>query len=129
MVDWTEVLIAGVGILFTAIIIPLVKAAFEWLKGKTQNEAIKAAISEAQTVADQVVLGLQQTVVDAMKAAHEDGKLTEEEVKEIGVLAYTQLLNDLSDKSIATLDANIGSIETYIKNLIESRLALLKKTA
>lgn len=126
MVDWTEVIVAGVGILFTAIIIPLVKAAFDWLKSKTQNEAIRAAIDEAQKVADQVVAGLQQSVVEKMKSKSADGKLSAEDISTIGELALEQFLNDVSSKTHDVLMNNTTDIETYIKNLIESRVKLNK---
>lgn len=126
MVDWTEVLIAGVGILFTAIIIPLAKAAFDWLKGKTKNEAIQSALSEAEKIADQTVLGLKQTLVDGLKAAHADGKLTAEEITTVSGKALSLFVDSVSVKTIETLDANIEDVEGYIKNLIESRIAKLK---
>lgn len=127
MVDWTEIIIAGVGLLFTAIIVPIVKAGFDWLKGKTKNEALLAAIEEAKTVADNVVASLQAGVVDGLKAKSADGKLTSEEVFDVASTAIEMFKADISQRSLALLEDNADDITVYIRNLIESRLAQLKK--
>lgn len=127
MVDWTQVVLAIVPLLFTAIIIPLVKAAFDWLKSKTQNEALKAALDEAQKIADQVVASLQATVVDGLKAKSTDGKLSADDIREIADTAVEMFLSDVSQKTLEVLENNADDITAYISNLIESRLAQLKK--
>ena len=45
--DWTQIVIAAAGLLFSVVIIPLVKAAFAWLMSKTENEAVLTALNEA----------------------------------------------------------------------------------
>lgn len=126
MIDWTQIIIALVGLAFTAVIIPLVKAAFTWLKSKTENEALKAAIDEAQTVASTIVTSLQQTVVDGLKAKSADGKLTAEDAASVAEMAAQQFFNDISDKSLDLLEGHIPDIEAYIKRVIESQLLKLK---
>jgi len=122
MINWTEIIIAGIGIIFTSAIIPLVAAGFKWLRSKTQNEAIKAAISEAEKIADQTIYSLQQTVVDGLKQKNEDGKLTADEAKEVMELAIHNFIADVSSNTLSVLSQNADNIEQYIKNLIESRL-------
>lgn len=126
MIDWTQILIAVVGLLFTGVLIPLVKAGFDWLKSKTKNEAILAAMTEAQMVADTVVYSLQQTVVGGLKEKSADGRLTAEEAKEVAALAVDNFLNDISDKTLELISNNTDNIEGYVTNLIEARLARLK---
>lgn len=126
MIDWTQIIIAAVGLLFTAVLIPLVKAAFAWLKSKTENEAIKAALDEAQTVADTVVTSLQQTVVDGLKAKAADGKLTADDAASVAEMATQQFFDDISDKSLELLESHTMDIEAYIKRVIESQLLKLK---
>ena len=126
-IDLTQIIIAVVGLLFTAVLVPLVKAAFEWLKGKTKNEALKAALNEAQTVADQVVASLQAGVVDALKAKSGDGKLSADDAREVADMAVEMFLSDISARSLELLENNADDITAYISNLIESRLFQLKK--
>jgi hypothetical protein len=126
MSTWTDAAIFGVYLLFVAVIIPLVKVGFTWLKSKTQNEALLAALAEAEKVADQVVAGLQANVVEGLKAKSADGKLSPDEIKEVSKQAFDAFVSDISSKSLEVLADKADDIEAYIKNLIESRLAALK---
>ncbi len=127
MNNWTDAAIFGVYLLFVAVIIPLVKAGFAWLKGKTQNEALIAALSEAEKVADQVVAGLQANVVEGLKEKSADGRLSADDIKEVSMRAFEMFVSDISNKSLEVLADKADDIEGYIKNLIESRLAAYKK--
>lgn len=126
-VNLTEILIAIIGIIFTGVIIPLVRAAFVWLKEKTDNEALKRALDEAQTVADGVVAGLQVNVVEGLKAKNADGKLTADEAKEVLSTAIGNFLGNLSEKSLEVIENNADDASQFIANLIEQRLNLYKK--
>jgi hypothetical protein len=125
-IDLTQIIIAIIGLAFTGVIIPLGKALFVWLKGKTQNEAILAALTEAEKVADQVVASLQVNVVEGIKAKSVDGKLSVEDIKDISVQAFDMFISDISQKSLALIADNADDIGAYVKNLIESRLLKLK---
>lgn len=128
-VDWTQLLIAVVGLAFTAVIAPGIKAWFAWLKGRTKNEALQAALSEAQTVADNVVASLQQTVVNDLKAKSADGKLSAEDIKSIADTAIDRFLSDISGQALDVIEANANDIVAYVSNLIEARLFKLKSGA
>lgn len=126
-INLTEIIIALIGIVFTGVVIPLSRAAFAWLREKTQNEALKSAIEEAQTVADGVVAALQTNVVEGLKAGNADGKLTVDEAREVMDMAIGQFLCDLSEKSLEIIEQNADDAAQFIANLIEQRLALYKK--
>ncbi len=126
-IDWTQLIIAAAGLLFSAVIIPLVKAAFGWLKSKTENEAVQAALAEAQAVADTVVASLQQTVVQGLKQRSADGKLTADDAREVADLAVEMFLSDLSARSLAVIEENADDIIAYVGNLLEARLLRLKE--
>ena len=125
--DWTQILIALIGLLFSAVIVPLVKAAFSWLKGKTLNEALRTALDEARAVADNVVASLQQRVVEGLKAKNADGKLRPEEAQEVAKMALEMFLSDLSARSLALIENNADDIGAYVGNLLEARLLCLKE--
>ena len=126
-IDVTQIIIAGVGLAFTAVVVPLIRAAFEWLKGKTKNEALRAALEEAQAVADGVVASLQASVVDGLKEKSADGKLSSDEAMEIADRAVEMFLSDISERSLALLEENADDVTAWIGNMIENRLAQLKK--
>lgn len=126
-IDLTQIIITLVGLVFSAVVIPLTKAAFEWLKGKTQNEALAAALDESETVADNVVASLQANVVEGLKEKSENGKLTAGDIKNVSGKAVGMFLSDLSAGSLEVLQNSADDITAYISNLIEARLAALKK--
>jgi hypothetical protein len=125
-INVTEIVIWVVGLVFTAVVIPLTKAAFGWLKGKTQNEALKSALSEAQTIADNVVASLQANVVEGLKSKSADGKLSTEDIKDVGSRALDMFLSDISGRSLSVIRENSEDITQYIGNLIEARLMAAK---
>jgi len=127
MIDLTQIIIAIIGLVFTGVIIPLSRAAFEWLRSKTQNEVLMSAIDEFEVVADHVVMSLQQTVVDGLKEKSEDGKLTADEIKDVAQMAIDMFISDISTKSLEVIENNTDDISAYIANLIESRLFQLKQ--
>ncbi len=126
-VNLNEILIALIGIVFTGVIIPLVRTVFVWIKEKTKNEALKSAIEEARVVADGVVAGLGANVVEGLKQKNEDGKLTADEAKQVMETAVGQFLCDLSERSLEVIETNADDVAEFISNLIEQRLAVYKK--
>ena len=126
-IDWNELIIALAGLLFSAIIIPLVKAAFAWLKGRTRCEMLSFALYEAEKVADTVVASLQQTVVQALREKSADGKLTADDAREIADLALERFLSTLSAQTLALLEDSAGDIIEYASSLLEARLLKLKE--
>ncbi|MCK9479871.1 MAG: hypothetical protein M0R40_10305 [Firmicutes bacterium] len=123
MINWTDVVIAGIGIVFTGAIIPLVKAGIQWLRSKSNSEAIRSALDEAERIAEKTVLNLQQTMVDGLKDA---GEFTSEKAKEVMELAFQNFINDISQETFKTLTNNVESIEQYVRSLIEARLYAMK---
>ena len=126
-IDWNELIIALASLLFSAVIIPLVKAAFTWLKGRTRCEMMSFVLYEAEKVADNVVASLQQTVVQGLKEKSADGKLTADDAREIADLALERFLSGLSAQTLALLEENAGDIIEYASSLIEARLLKLKE--
>ena len=94
---------SGVQVL-AALAVALIGVAGTWITvqiGKVkQLQTVQIATDEAKNAAITTVLELQQTVVDDLKAAAVDGKLTKEEI--------AKLKNDLLDMSMAKLsDASV----------------------
>jgi len=124
--DWTQIAVAVIGVVFTGIVAPLISASFAWLKSKTRNEALLCALGEAQTVADNVVGSLQATLVDGLKDKSTDGKLTAKEAGEVACMALAMFMSDLSARSYKLLEDNADDIAAYAGRLLEARLLRLK---
>jgi hypothetical protein len=126
-INVTEIVITIVGLVFSAVVIPLTKAAFSWLRERTHSEAIHSALREAEAVADNVVASLQANVVEGLKAKSADGKLSKDDIKMIASKAFDMFVSDLSAQSLAVIADNSDDITAYIRNLIEARLLAAKK--
>ncbi len=125
--DLTEIVITLVGLVFSAVIIPLTKAAFTWMKERTRSEALLSALEEAQTVADNVVASLQANVVGGLKEKSADGKLSAKDIKAVAGTAVDMFLSDVSAGSLEVLAKSADDLTVYIRNLIEARLLASKK--
>lgn len=126
-INVTEIVIAIVGLVFSAVVIPLTRAAFAWLKGRTQNEALQSAIDEAQTVADNVVARLKAGIVDGLKDKSSDGKLSAQDAAQVLSAAVGMVISDLSAHTLRLIEDNADDITAYLSNLIEARLLKMKK--
>lgn len=87
---------------------------------------INAAQQEAIDMARQTVMELQQTVVDGLKAAHEDGKLTKEEIDELGKALLLQTKSKMSFAAIRVLSAASVDIDAIIKGAGEAWINKIK---
>lgn len=125
--NWSEIVVAAVGLVFSIVVLPLVNAAFAWLKNRTKNEAVRAALDEARTVADNVVASLKATLVDGLKAKSADGKLSADEAREVARKAMDMFLSDLSARSLEVIQCNADNIASFVGNLLEARLLALRE--
>ncbi len=95
--------------------------------GKTQKlKTINTAVGELTNAAETTVLELQQTVVDRLKAASADGKLTREEITELGKLLLKGTLDKMSDSGINVLKAANVDVNAIITGVGEALIAKMK---
>ncbi len=112
------------------LVITLIGVFGAWLVaqiGKTQKlKTINTAVGELTVAAETTVLELQQTVVEGLKAASEDGKLTQEEITELGRLLLKGTLDKMSDSGINVLKAANVDINAIITGVGEALIARMK---
>ena len=96
--------------------------------GKTQQlKTINAAVSELTNAAETTVLELQQTVVDGLKEASADGKLTQDEISNLGKLLLEGALAKMSDSGINVLKAANVDVNAIITGVGEALIARIKR--
>ena len=118
----------------TAALIDLILAALTvllaWVGSKIAENKKLANISVAKNEVDdavfQTVTELQQTVVDGLKAAAKDGKLTHEEITDLGYEVLEGVMRKLSEPCIHLLRAAGVDLEAYIRGAAEKWVATLK---
>ena len=111
--------------------VTLIGVAGAWLVtqiAKSQQlNTINTAVDELTNAAETTVLELQQTVVNGLKEASADGKLTQEEITELGKLLLKGTLEKMSDSAMNVLKAANVDINAIVTGAGEALIARIKK--
>ena len=101
-----------------------------WLTAKlgkaTQLDTVNRAQQELIKLAQITVGELKQTVVDSMKAAHTDSKLTKEEIASLGQLLLEKTSAKLSSSALDVLTAAQVDISALITGTAEQLIGQMK---
>ena len=94
---------------------------------KTQKlSTIQTAVAELTTAAEQTVWELNQTVVADLKAAAADGKLTTDEIADLGKKLLEGALAKMSDSGINVLKSANVDINAIVTGAGEALIAKIK---
>jgi len=114
----TDILIENAVDIAAAFFVALIGVFGAWLTAKlgkiTQLDTVNKAQQELIKLAQITVGELKQTVVDGMKAAHKDGKLTKDEVAQLGQLLFEKTTAKLSASAMDVLTAAQVDISALI---------------
>lgn len=115
-------------VLATALI-TLIGVLGTWLTAKVLKRVeltnINKAKDELIEAAQQTVMELQQTVVEGMKAATQDGKLTEDEITELSIMLLNKTKQKMSLPAIQLLEAAAVDVNALIRGAGEALIAEL----
>ena len=117
----STLLITLIGVLGTYLSLQLGQNA----KLKNINDAQKELIRVAKITVDE----LQQTVVSDLKAAHEDGKLSAQEIAQLREKLLEKTVEKLSASAYALLAAAAVDVEALILGAGESWIERIKQQA
>ena len=125
-----EILIENAVNIAAAFFIALIGVFGAWLTAKlgkaTQLDTVNRAQQELIKLAQITVGELKQTVVDGMKAAHTDGKLTKEEIAQLGQLLLEKTAAKLSASAMGVLTAAQVDISALITGTAEHMIGQMK---
>ena len=111
------------------LLITLIGVFGAWLTSKIGKRVeltnINKAKDELIIAAQQTVLELQQTVVEGMKAAAADGKLSEEEITELSIMLLNKTKAKMSLSAIRLLEAAAVDVNALIRGAGEALIAEL----
>ena len=114
-----------------ALLVAVISVAGAWLTAKIGRRqelaSIAAATEEAAEAAKRVVLELQQTAVEGMKAARVDGKLSRAEVEQLGKLLLEKSLAQLSLPAKQVLEAAGKDVCAIIRSAGEAAVLTIKQ--
>ena len=127
----TDILIENAVNIAAAFFIALIGVVGAWLTTKlgkaTQLDTVNRAQQELIKLAQITVGELKQTVVDGMKAAHTDGKLTKEEIAQLGQLLFEKTAAKLSASAMDVLTAAQVDISALITGAAEHLIGQMKE--
>ena len=130
---WTSCEIDGIETIVSVLAnlaVTLIGVAGAWLVtqiGKTQKlNTINTAVGELTNAAEQTVWELQQTVVDGLKEASADSKLTQDEITNLGKLLLEGTLAKMSESGIGVLKAANVDINAIVTGAGEALIARIK---
>ena len=126
-----EILIENAVNIAAAFFIALIGVFGAWLTAKlgkaTQLDTVNRAQQELIKLAQITVGELKQTVVDGMKAANKDGKLTKDEIAQLGQLLYEKTTAKLSASAMDVLTAAQVDISALITGTAEQLIGKMKE--
>ena len=129
-VNATDILIENAVNIATAFFIALIGVFGAWLTAKlgkaTQLDTVNRAQQELIKLAQITVGELKQTVVDGMKASSKDGKLTKDEIAQLGQLLYEKTAAKLSSSAMDVLTAAQVDISALITGTAEHLIGQMK---
>ena len=123
----TEVIIETAVKVLASLAVTLIGVFGSWLLSKLAKRAelagIQSATDELITAAQITVMELQQTVVDGMKAAAKDGKLSDEEIASLGSMLLDEAKQKMSVPSMNLLISAGADIDKIIVGAGEALIA------
>jgi predicted DNA-binding protein len=133
---WNDVAIKAVEALIPLVVMVLTVALgylATWLRqqaAKTKSEVVRAAfeaaIDEAERVAYDAIDATNQVLVDELKRASEDKKLTKEEAADAMRTAIAYFKVHITPGALQMLEAAYGPIEAWLADYLEAKLAQTK---
>ena len=125
-----EILLENAVNIAAAFFIALIGVFGAWLTAKlgkaTQLDTVNRAQQELIKLAQITVGELKQTVVDGMKAASKDGKLTKDEIMQLGHMLFEKTTAKLSASAMDVLTAAQVDISALITGTAEHLIGQMK---
>ena len=125
-----EVIIELVAKIVGTLLLTAIGVAGTWLTAKIAKReelaSIAAATDDATEAARRTVLELQQTVVEGMKSASADGKLSGDEIEHLGALLLEKALAQMSNPAKQVLAAAGKDVCAIIQSAGEAMILAMK---
>lgn len=122
-----DAVISVIAQVVATLLITLIGVLGAWLTAKIGKKVELANINRAKdeliAAAQQTVMELQQTVVEGMKEAAADGKLTEDEINTLSITLLARTKEKMSMPAIQLLEAAAVDVNALIRGAGEALIA------
>lgn len=131
----------GIALKVLEILSPVLLAALTWaaaklaqlIRAKVRSEYLRQVLVRLDEAVFTAVKDLQQSVVEEIKAASADGKITDEEKKRIKERALASVRSHLGAKGIsevgAILGLDAGALDGFLSSKVEAAVHDLRRAA
>ncbi|PZM88634.1 MAG: hypothetical protein DIU79_16560 [Actinobacteria bacterium] len=99
------------------------------LEARAQAEIVDRMIARAAALAESTVWALESTVAKEVRRAVQEGKTSREELLAIGQRAVEDVLKHLGAEGQQVLEAAIGDVKDFVRDLVEAQVERLKAQA
>ena len=129
----------GIGLKILEILSPVLLAALTWaaaklaqlIRAKVKSEYLRGALVRLDDAVFTAVKDLKQSVVEEIKAASADGKITDDEKKRIKEKALASVKSHLGTKGLSELATVLGldggAIEGFLSSKVEAAVHDLRR--
>lgn len=97
------------------------------VKKMTKNETVNNALQRIEDTIADVVVFCKTTMVDQIKEASADGKLTKEEIDAIVETAKHRIFTIVKEDSLLILHDVVNDVDAWVENKIEKHVELSKR--
>ena len=129
----TDAIINVIAQVLATMLITLIGVLGAWLTAKIGKRVELSNINKAKDelilAAQQTVMELQQTIVDELKEKSKDGKLTEDEIAELGLLLVNKTKQKMSVSAIGLLEAASVDVNALIRGAGEALINQMHEVA
>jgi len=122
-----EVAVQVIGVILMGIVGIVFAYIGKWMGRNKKLETVSAAMEQLEAVVKNVVGELQQTVVEGLKDASADGKLSQEEIYDLGKMLVMKVSEQLSDPASTTIKAAGIDMTEAIHSIAEAYIARIKR--
>lgn len=117
-----ESLASGVALILIALVGLATNKVINYIKLKTDNEAIDKALDRLEQNVIVATEGLTSIANGKLKQVLADGKVTKEEMDELVEAIHDEVLLGLKQDTLDNIAMGIGDIDTYVNSLTKSIL-------
>ena len=114
-----EVLVPAAGGLLLALVSWALMELTRFVRGRTQSESINDALARVCYMVETTVAKLNQTVVDDLRAAAADGRISAEDAKAIRDRALAAVYLQLPDQVLEIAAKGVTDLTRFVEDRIE----------
>lgn len=126
-INWTEIIITLITLIIAPCLIALTKAGLSYLAAQTEDARLRVVLLDVESAVATAVDSLTQTVVEGLKTASADGKLSAADAQNVLSQALEMAARNITIQTEAYLVEHNTNIREYLIEKIEAAISERKE--